>query len=353
MVVRHGLLLRLVAQGGPTGLGDAAPWPGFAGSAHNDDAAGERLSAIDTELVDWGRRLQAQPLSIAGGAARKDHGAFAHAALEALDRASALSPLARGALRTALLDLLGQAWGRPLAALLSPTPSARVPVHALCDSAYVARARVQAGYRALKLKVGAEPLDVELGRAAAIRAAVGPDVSLRLDANGAWSRGVAKQALKLFHAVHPAWVEQPVAADDLEGLAELTALNIVPIAVDESVYDSASFERVLAARAANGVVLKPAFLGGPERAMRLGEAAQAAGLDVTVTHGLDSAVGRLSALQVALALGVTSPSGLAGALSGDLAPALTVHRGLVAAPDGPGLGLSGASRGRAERWPQA
>jgi L-alanine-DL-glutamate epimerase-like enolase superfamily enzyme len=246
-------------------------------------------------------------------------------------------------MQTAFLDLLAQLWRRPLAHLLAPTPAPSVAVHALVDSTWAAQEACAQGYTALKIKVGRRQLSDELGTLCAIRSAVGPAVALRLDANGAWPRSVAEQALKLFAAVTPAWVEQPVAAEDLAGLCALRALNIAPIAVDESVTDSASLHAVLAAGAADGVVIKPAFVGGALAAYDLGRRVLEAGLSLCITHALESSVGRMAALQVASALGVTEPCGLGGALQQDPAPAPMVRDGRLALPTGFGLGLDAAS----------
>ena len=343
IVRRTGFVMRLTSEAGAVGLGDVAPWPGFAGASAMLDNAQELAASWQA----WAQRhLQGQHIEAPLGA--EGPVSAARAAVQRFEALTAGAPTAlRGAMQTAFLDLLAHVWQRPLAQLLAPVPASSVAVHALVDSAWAAQQACAQGYTALKIKVGRRQLSDELGTLCAIRSVVGSDVSLRLDANGAWPRHVAEQALKIFASVAPAWIEQPVAADDLPGLCALRALNIVPIAVDESVTDSASLHAVLDAGAADGVVLKPAFVGGALSAYALGRKVLDAGLSLCVTHALESSVGRMAALQVALALGATEACGLGGALQQDPVPAPDIHNGRLLAPEGIGLGVDHAL------WPAA
>lgn len=338
MVRRFGLRLTLRTSQGASGQGDVAPWPGFAEA--DGDAA-----ALAVELQHQGEAWQQQvrelgPVHVEVPDSWNGTQAQLQQVLDHLQGLTADAPAALlGGLQTAWLDLLGQLWRQPMARLLAATPVRDVPVHALVDSAWAAGNAYAAGYRALKVKVGRRPVSDELGTLCGIRSAVGPDVSLRLDANGAWPQHVAVQALRMFASVSPAWVEQPIAPGDLSGLRALKALGIVPIAADESITSAASLRALLVEEAVDGVVIKPAFLGGPLTAVQLSAMAQAAGVQVCVTHALESQVGRSAALQVALALGLSTPCGLGGALEGDAAHAPVVHEGRIAAPPGYGLGL--------------
>jgi len=338
MARRSGFVLRLTSTLGAAGLGDVAPWPGFGGAT----AMGEGPEKLAAAWQSWAEaHLPGQHLDVPLGA--EGPVAAARAAVHRFEALTAGAPAGcLGAMQMAFLDLLAQLWQRPMAQLLSSEPASSVAVHALVDSAWAAREACAQGYTALKIKVGRRHLSDELGTLCAIRAAVGPDVALRLDANGAWPQAVAEQALKIFASVAPAWIEQPVAAQDLAGLCALRALNIAPIAVDESVTDSASLHAVLSSGAADGVVIKPAFVGGPLAAYDLGRRVLEAGLGLCITHALESSVGRMAALQVALALGVTEPCGLGGALAQDPTPAPEVQAGRLMVPTGFGLGVDSA-----------
>ena len=135
-------------------------------------------------------------------------------------------------------------------------------------AALSARHAVRAGFRTLKLKVAHGALEDDLARVGAVRAAIGDDVRLRLDANGGWTRELAMRALDALAAFAPELVEQPVSADALDALAFVRARSPIPIAADESLVDAQRGERVLELGAADSLVLKPAALGGLRASLR-------------------------------------------------------------------------------------
>ncbi|MCB9549717.1 MAG: hypothetical protein H6706_28255 [Myxococcales bacterium] len=178
----------------------------------------------------------------------------------------------------------------------------RAPTHAQVRDAAEAQQAVALGATALKLKVGHAALPVELARVAAVRAAVGPAIALRLDANGALAD--ADAWLDAFGPLDVAWWEQPTPPG-----APLPR-GPAPIAVDEAIRGPAD----VAAAAASGaavVVLKPAFLGGLLATWTLAHQAAGLGLRVCVTHAFETAVGRAGAAHLAAALALP---GLAGGL---------------------------------------
>jgi L-alanine-DL-glutamate epimerase-like enolase superfamily enzyme len=220
----------------------------------------------------------------------------------------------------------------------------RVPVNATVGDedrdATVAAVQdaVGAGYRAVKLKVGARGLDPDVERLRAARRAVGPDVELRADANGAWDRETAAAAVDALAGVVD-YVEQPLTADDLAGHAALRGRG-VPIALDESLAGR-SPAAVLAADAADVLILKPMALGGVDRARAAASRAIEAGVAPVVTTTIDGAVARAGAVHLAASIPGVRPCGLAtaGFLATDLlADPAPVADGRAVLPAGPGLG---------------
>ncbi|MEE2749808.1 MAG: enolase C-terminal domain-like protein, partial [Myxococcota bacterium] len=133
-----------------------------------------------------------------------------------------------------------------------------------------------------------------------IRAVVGPEVGIRLDANGAWSLREAQVALERLGDVDLELVEQPLGVDaPLEDWLELRGVG-VRIAADESVRNEQSMSGLLPG--IDAVVLKPMFIGGLQAAVAMGRRAQAEGRQVVVTSCLGSGVERYGALHVAAAL---------------------------------------------------
>src|SRR5262249_48011852 len=116
-----------------------------------------------------------------------------------------LAPAAWFGVETALLDVLGRASGESMAGLVCSHRRGPRPAGAgngvggmaeLEEAADAARAAVAAGFGCVKLKVGVgRDASAEVARIAAVRAAIGPETRLRLDANGVWSRAQAVEVL--------------------------------------------------------------------------------------------------------------------------------------------------------------
>ena len=128
--------------------------------------------------------------------------------------------------------------------------SVTIPLAALDESVEMARARASQGFRMLKVKGGVDP-EGDVQRVRAIHQAL-PEHTLRLDADGGYS---VQEALDIARALQDCleMLEQPVAADDLDGLREVKASRLVPVLADQSVKGPAS-ALDLAAHAAGGWV---------------------------------------------------------------------------------------------------
>lgn len=152
--------------------------------------------------------------------------------------------VACGGLDAALWDLYGQALGVPVWKLLGRKVRDRVqpyltalymqdwpdPQRGLAEEALHWKSL---GYRAMKMKVGYDPeQDVRLVRA--VREAIGPDVSLGVDANCAYDSGTALRLCGQLEAFDPMWFEEPVLADDLAGYDRLRAGTRIPLAGGET-----------------------------------------------------------------------------------------------------------------------
>ena len=313
-----------------SGVGEATPLPGWT----------ESLSACETAL---------------DGARRSAAGESLDDALTRLDPTE--TPAAHHGLALALADAAARSADRSLAEYLAdanglPTPAETVPVNATIGdaepdaTAREAKRAIADGFDCLKVKVGVRDLDADVERLREIRRAVGPDVVLRADANGAWDRETARRALDRLAQLDLAYVEQPLPADDLDGTAAIRAAarnagsgDDVPIALDESLA-SHDLDRVLAADAADVVVLKPMALGGPDRALSAAMRAREAGVEPVVTTTIDAVVARTAAVHVAAAIPDVAPCGLAtgSLLAEDLAAdPCSVSEGYVTVPTEDGL----------------
>jgi len=325
-------LLRVVADDGSEGLGElAAQEPSGLGEA------ADRLPGLRAVLE---RVDAADPRAVEG-------------ALLDIDARSSLGRPARSAAESAIVDLLARAQGvsvaRSLAEAADGAPAAEVPVNALVgigapDVVAVLAARlVAAGFHCLKLKCDREEALVLIERVAAVRDAVGPNVAIRLDFNGALEPSSAPRLLVALEPFDIDYVEQPIPAH--AGVAELAALRTrtaLAIAADETVSDLGSAEALLAAQAVDVLVVKPARVGGIREARRIVDRASAAGVRATISTLYETGVGIAAALHLAATVPGGQAHGLATAdlLTSDLLlRSLAVVGGHMAVPVGPGLGI--------------
>lgn len=325
---REGLLLALEDDEGRIGIGESAPFPGF---------GMESLASSRSALLLAARYAAGLP---------PEH--FL-AAAEDLPRLAPVvaSAGARAALDLALHDLAAQRAGVPLATLLGgKTAAATVYANATIPrvtpehAADQARAAIARGARCVKLKVGRAPLADDVALLRAVREAVGPGIALRVDANQAWSEGEAIEALRALEPFDLDYAEQPVAAGAIGALARVRASCGVPIAADEALTDLRAARRLIAARAADVFIVKPMALGGIAASRAVIEIAVGAGLRVTVTSLLESAVGRTGALHLAASLGGDADHGVAtgSALTDDLLPGIADAAGAITISSESGLG---------------
>lgn len=121
---------------------------------------------------------------------------------------------------------------------------------------------IDAGFSAVKIKVGKPDLREDVERVAAVRDLLGPDRGLMIDANQRWDLGTATTAMESLAAFDPAWIEEPLRADDLAGHAQLARRIDVPIAVGENLHTTYRFEEFLRAGAAQIVQPNVVRVGG-------------------------------------------------------------------------------------------
>ncbi len=318
---RRGFLVR-IEHSGVEGIGEATPLGGWTESKKECRRALDRAATVATEL-DWG------------------------VALRKLD-----APAARHGLALALADARARAAETPLYRTLdggADTASVeRVPVNATLEAettpeeaATRASEAVSAGFGCLTVKVGTRGVESDIERVRAVRNAVGDGVTLRVDANGAWTRQDARQAVDALAALGVAYVEQPLPTVDLAKTADLRDRG-VDIALDESLA-AHDVETVLDSDAADALVLKPMVVGGPDLTVRAARRCRAADVEPVVSTTVDAVVARTGAVHVAASIPGVGPCGLATGdrVVRDLAPdPAPVEDGAIRVPQEPGLGLT-------------
>lgn len=305
-----------------TGVGESCPFPGYDGVSM--DRAMAALSAY-RPILEGGRL------------------AYPPRGPQLLDACRAADPLpqALAAVDLALWDLAAQREGSPVAALLSDRHRDAVPVNATIGATDRAGAAEQAaravnrGFRCVKLKVG---VGDDAGRVAAVRAAAGPEVDLRLDANGAWTVPEAVRAIESLAPAGLELVEEPVHG--LRAVREVRERVAVRIAIDETAAEPGA----LGAGVADAVCLKISRCGGISGLLAAAALVRAGGGEVYVSSTLDGPVGVAAALHAASALagdGALPACGLATLeLFEGLEGVLPVVEGRIRVPEAPGLGVS-------------
>lgn len=278
-------------------------------------------------------------------------------------------PYALGALDIALHDLVARSRSLPVYDLLGGRLRDRVPVAHMIglmgsDAAVAeAEAALAEGCLAFQVKGGQDARhDVELiGR---LRAIVGPEVSLRMDANCGY--GTPKQAIAAVSALADAGVtliEQPVA--DRDSLRRVAERSPVPIIADEACWSPEDALAVAASGAADGLSIYVAKAGGIARAAEVAGIAAAAGLPHDLNGSLEAGIGNSASLQVAVASGAvllpsvipingpaeSLPTGTFGRYFVDdvIATGMTVREGAIVVDDAPGLGVE-VDEERLERY---
>jgi O-succinylbenzoate synthase len=180
----------------------------------------------------------------------------------------------------------------------------RIPINATVPAVGPQRAHdivTASGCRTAKVKVADHPesLPEDLARVEAVRAALGPDGHIRVDANGLWDIDGAVTAIRLLDKAAGGlqYVEQPCRT--IDELAAVRRKVDVRIAADESIRRAEDPLEVAVAGAADVAVIKCTPLGGVRRALQV---AEAAGLPCVVSSALETSVGLAAQLALAGAL---------------------------------------------------
>lgn len=307
------VLVRVVDDDGECGLGESAP------NAFYGETPGSAVAALG----------RAAPM-LEGRAC--DEGA----ALEGeLRRALPDARSVTAALSVAMLDLQARKLGLPVHRMweLEPAdaPLSSFTISIADEAALAEQVARAAAYPVLKIKLGAG----DEQRILAIVRRAAPDKVLRVDANAAWSRARAAEMLPVLAEHGVELIEQPLAADDVDGLRELTSLSPIPIIADESCRVAEDVPRL--AGAVHGINIKLAKCGGIHEARRMIEAARGCGMSVMAGCMIESSVGISGVAQLAPLLDYADLDG-AALLADDPFTGVSIHGGRVIFPSGAGIG---------------
>ena len=326
--VQRSVLVRVTSDAGVEGWGNVDPTPGYSAVSADD------VHATVVRLA---------PALIGADAFNT------HTALARMDRVTAGMSEAKAAVEMALIDLKARALGVPVHSLLGGRVKDAVTLNAWigtvppAQAAREAVAWVERGFRTAKIKVsGATDAGVE--RVAAVRAAVGDRMALRVDFNESLTLDAAPAFIRRLEPYALTLVEQPIPRADIPGLARIRAAIAIPLMADESVSSPGALVEIIRREAADIVKLKVMKQGGLLRTLEMVACAAAAGLHVVLGHGFGLTISTLAEAAVAaVSDAVIDGCEAVGPLkmAGDVVvEPIRLDAGVIRLPDTPGLGAS-------------
>jgi D-galactarolactone cycloisomerase len=255
---------------------------------------------------------------------------------------------------SALWDIAGKAAGLPVWRLLHGTGRERVPVYASsvyidADDVMVAQAQEQvaAGFRAVKVKIGRDTADggfrADISAVAKIREAVGANIDLMVDANGAFDAATAIRVGRALEDLDVTWLEEPVPPDDLDGYRRVRSMTSTPLAAGESIFGAIGFDSFIREGLIDYVQPDLGRCGGMTAAIQISALGFAAHRLMAPHTGFSGGLSQLAALHLAAAVPelfaleymfIDNP---ARELFIDGYP--DVENGMLQTPQGPGWGL--------------
>ena len=309
------VIVRLTDDDGVEGFGEAAP----------NKYYGESVSTVIAALGQFKPILErADPFSIE--------------AVEAhLNRTLRGNASAKSAVNSALHDLVGKKLGLPVYRLWAlsadSTPQSSFTI-AIAENEELERRVAEArDYPILKIKLGTDR-DMEIVRI--VRGAA-PTKQLRVDANAAWTPKHAVQMSEFLADQGVEMIEQPVAANDIEGLRFVREGSKLPVFADESCLVATDVAKLHGA--VDGINIKLAKCGSLREALRMVHTARALDMQVMAGCMIESSLGISAIAQISPLLDFADFDG-AALLSTDPFRGVTIAGGRVRLSDGPGLGAT-------------
>ena len=253
-----------------------------------------------------------------------------------------VSIFALSAIDTACWDLVGKAAGQPLYRLFGASRDTVKAYasgglwlsHDIDELVAEARGFVDAGFRAMKIRIGKPDIGEDVARVAAVRAAVGPGIDLMVDANQGLSVAHAIRLGRRLEEFDLIWFEEPVPAYDLTGHAAIAAALDTPVASGETEYTRYGMRAMIEARAADILMPDLQRIGGLTEFRKVAALAEA--YEIPVSPHIFS--------EQSLSIAGSAPNVIYLEHIPWFKPlyneAMTVHDGMVAMPTGPGLGFT-------------
>ena len=275
--------------------------------------------------------------------------------LQVVQKSMVHNSSAKAAVDMALWDLYGQLYNIPVHKLMGGSKKQIVTdlTISVNDPEVMVKDALDAvarGYDCLKMKVGVSP-ELDVARLSAVRNAVGSDITIRIDANQAWT---PKQAVKILNSMQDQGldielVEQPVKAHDFEGLKYVTERSYVPVLADESVFSPEDAMTIMKMGAADLINIKLMKCGGLYNALKIASAAEVFGVECMIGCMLEAKIAVNAAVHLACAKNIITKVDLDGPVLCSEDPIIggaVFNEKIITVSDEPGLGIKGIEPGR-------
>ncbi|WP_371372498.1 dipeptide epimerase [Sporomusa aerivorans] len=323
------IIVKVIADTGEVGFGNAPPTAVITGDSQDSiiaairDTIGPKITGMNVDNLEG--------------------------IMTTIDAAMLHNSSAKAALDIAVYDLFGKLHGIPLYKLFGGfhksiatdlTISVNEPEEMVQDSL----SAVKEGYKAIKIKVGTDAA-LDIKRVKAIRAAVGYDVKIRLDANQGWSPKEAVRTIRKFEdlGLDIELIEQPVKAHDFQGLKYVTQNVLTDIMADEAAFGTYEVFQLLAMEACNLVNIKLMKAGGLHNAIKIAHFAETMGIECMMGCMLESKVGITAAASLAAGKKIVTKADLDAAVllaEDPVIGGVTFAQDQILLSDQPGLGIT-------------
>jgi L-Ala-D/L-Glu epimerase len=326
------VVVKVVADDGAFGVGEAAPLPGLYGETQ--DSVVGAIAFVAPALIGTDPRAIVR----------------AHTVMDRLLPIGNFT--AKCALDVALHDLTARSLGVPVYELLGGKTRENYQTHIATrpgspqEMVAEMAARVREGFRVFKVKVGGDAANDTI-RVKALLDGIPEDVVLSIDVNQGWTLHESHRVIDAIER-HPTYrdnvlIEQPVRSQDIDNLARITAMSRIPIIADDSVCTKEQALEVIRRRAAHIINVKISKAGGLHRARQIIGLCEAAGLPYIVDEITETRLCGTAVSHLALSVGAFVYGGCTCHLhlTDDIVAdgGLRIDDGMVSVPDAPGLGL--------------
>ena len=312
---RNSWIIKIEDNDGFIGYGEASPLPSF--NRESFEEAGYCLEGFKLAIRDIN-----EPISI-------------EESIILSNVHTLTAPSATFAIQTALYDLLSTKKNQSLSSFINPDSLSSVQSNGIYNLTSINN------YKVVKVKCGFRNLYDEIELLDNLVQQEGADIEFILDLNQAYDLPKAIRFLKEIDKFNIRYVEQPLAQNQLEDLEELRYHSDIPIALDESVTDIDSINKILDTNAADVFILKPQSIGSFQKLNQAIELIKNNNKKAVITSLLEGSIGRFATMHLVAANQITDTCGLALEKiykhEDHIFP--NIENGTITISDQPGLGL--------------